>query len=149
MEVILKQQVKGLGKAGDLVKVSDGYARNYLLPKQLAVPATADNRKLIETRAKDRAQKQERHDKKRREIADTIENLTCSIQKQVSDDNKIFGSVSHVDIMKCLKDNGIELEKKQILLDKPIKTLGIHPVKIRLSKGLEAVLKVWIEKSDS
>lgn len=148
MEVILKKQVKGLGKPGELVKVSDGYARNFLLPKKLAVPATVDNRKAIENRAKDEAKKKERQHRKRQELVERIENLTCSIQKQVSEDNRIFGSVSQVDVLKCLKENDIDLEKKQILLDKPIKSLGVHPVKIRLGKGLEAVLKIWIEKKN-
>jgi len=149
MEVILKKQVKGLGQPGDLVKVSDGYARNYLLPKKLAVMATSDNRKMLENRAREKEEKHRRQERKRTEIAEKIEKLTCTIQKQASDDNRIFGSVSHVDILKCLKDHGIKVEKKQILLDKPIKSLGVHPVKIRVSKGLEPILKVWIEKKSS
>jgi len=148
MEVILKKDIKGVGKKGDLVKVSDGHARNYLLPRKLAVEANAENKKVLQQKAKQFELKLKRQDKKREELAKTIAAISCTIKKQVSDDDRIFGSVSHVDIVKCLRDEGISVEKKQINLDKPIKTLGVHPVKIKLGKGTETVLKVWIEKQD-
>ncbi|MBN1297773.1 50S ribosomal protein L9 [bacterium] len=146
MDVILKKQVHGLGKPGALVKVSDGYARNYLIPKKLAVEATPDNLNAIERLAKQKDVKRERQVRQRHEIAEQIGRISCTLQKQVSEENRIFGSVSHAEIIKCLKNEGIDLEKKQILLDKPIKTLGLHPVQINLGQGVEAVLKVWIEK---
>lgn len=148
MKVILKSDVKGIGKTGDTVKVADGYARNYLLPKNLAVEATKGNQDQVLAQRKHKSIKQERIQKKRQELAAQIGELSCSIKKQVSEDNKVFGSVTQVDIQKCLKEHGIKLEKKQVILDKPIKTLGIHPVKIKVGKGTEAVLKVWVEKQD-
>ncbi|MCD4655576.1 50S ribosomal protein L9 [bacterium] len=149
MEVILTKEVKGIGKPGDLVKVSDGHARNYLLPKKLAVEANPENKRVLLQKEVQQEKKQARQEKRRTELAETISALSCIIKKQVSEDNRIFGSVSHVDIVKCLQVEGIIIEKKQINLAKPIKTLGVHPVVIKLGKGTEAVLKIWIEKQDN
>ena len=148
MEVILKAPVKGVGKPGEIVKVSLGYARNYLLPKKLAVEATPANKKQLAQKAQNKEQKEARNEQKRSELAETIAATSCVVKKQVSDDDKIFGSVTAVEICKCLKEKGIKLEKKQVILDNPIKSLGIHPVKIKLGKGTETVLKVWVEKQE-
>ena len=148
MEVILKAPVKGVGKPGEIVKVSLGYARNYLLPKKLAVEATPANKKQLAQKAQNKEQKEARNEQKRSELAETIAATSCVVKKQVSDDDKIFGSVTAVEICKCLKEKGIKLEKKQVILDNPIKSLGIHPVKIKLGKGAETVLKVWVEKQE-
>ncbi len=146
MEVILKKAVKGVGNAGELVKVSDGHARNYLLPRKLAVEATPENLSVLKNKAKQQSVKQEKRASERHELADRISQMTCVIKKQVSESDRIFGSVSAVEIQKCLENESIDLEKKQIVLDKPIKSIGLHHVKIKLGQGIEAVLKINIEK---
>ncbi|MBN1878644.1 50S ribosomal protein L9 [bacterium] len=146
MEVILKKTVKGVGNPGDLVKVSDGHARNYLLPRKLAVEATPENLKIWKNQARQQTVKQEKREMHRRELADKISGLTCTIQKQVSEEDRIFGSVSVPEILKCLETEHVVLEKKQVILDKPIKTLGQHLVKIKLGQGIETTLKIIIEK---
>ena len=149
MEVILKKSVKGVGDAGDLVKVSDGHARNYLLPKKLAVEATPENLKIWKNQVRQQDAKQEKKELHRRDLADRIGQLTCVIRKQVSEDNRIFGSVSATDVLKCLENEQINLEKKQVVLEKPIKTIGQHLVKIKLGQGIETMLKIIIEETAS
>lgn len=149
MEVILKKSVKGVGNAGELVKVSDGHARNYLLPRKLAVEATPENLKIWKNQARQQDAKQEKKELHRRDLADRISQLTCVIHKQVSDDNRIFGSVSATDVLKCLENEQINLEKKQIVLEKPIKTIGQHLVKIKLGQGIETMLTIVIEEMAS
>jgi large subunit ribosomal protein L9 len=146
MEVILKQTVKGVGKPGDIVKVSDGHARNYLLPRKLAVEATPQNLRAHQKLLQRKDIEQDMQDSHRLNLATQISELTCNVQKQASEDDRLFGSVSHVDILHFLKDKGIELDKKQIVLDKPIKSLGEHEVTIKLGRGVEAALKISVEK---
>ncbi len=146
MKVILTQAVKNLGKKGEIVNVADGYARNFLIPRDLAAEASAANIKKLEE--KDRLQKKREVQTELRkwELAKKIKKISCTIVKQVSEGDKLFGSVTAQDIVKCLEGEGIEIEKKQVLLDEPIKALGIYPVKIKLSPEIETVLKVWVVK---
>ncbi len=144
MNVILRESVASLGKAGDTVKVSDGYARNYLIPKNLATEANTRNLKTMEHDKKRILQTAEKERKKAESIAEKLAGTTCTIARRVGDQDKLFGSVGAKDIEKALQDAGIEIERKNILLDEPLKSLGEFPVRIKLFAGVSAEVKVNI-----
>ncbi len=144
MQVILLEDIPSLGKAGDLVKVSDGYGRNYLIPKKKAIFATEKNLKALETQ---RAFIQSRMGKEKRNaenLAQKIEALSCNIAKPVGESGKLFGSVTSMDIETFLKENGIEVDRKKIILEEPIKNLGMFSIPIKLHPEVTAKLKVWV-----
>jgi large subunit ribosomal protein L9 len=144
MEIILLEDVPSLGKAGDLVKASDGYARNYLIPNKLAIKATPKNRKKLEH---EKRLAQDKMDKVRREaekFAKRIEEFSCTISKPVGESGKLFGSVTSKDIEQQLNENGIQIDRKDIELEEPIKNLGVYTIPIRLNPGVTANLKVWV-----
>jgi large subunit ribosomal protein L9 len=144
MNVILKEHVETLGKAGDTVKVSDGYARNYLVPKGLAIEANTKNLKTMEHDKKHILQVAEKERKKAEDMTQRLAAVTCTIARKVGEQDKLFGSVGTKDIEKALQEAGIEIEKKNILLDEPLKSLGEFPVRIKLSGGASAEVKVSI-----
>ena len=144
MKVILKQNVESLGKAGDLVKVADGYARNFLIPKGLASEANDRNIKAFEHEKKRILLQAEKIQKQAEETAARLGAVVCTIARRVGEQEKLFGSVGAKDVEEALAAQGIEVEKKSVLLEEPIKTLGEFPVRIRLSAGLTAEIKVVV-----
>jgi large subunit ribosomal protein L9 len=144
MKVILKENVESLGKAGDTIKVSDGYARNFLIPKGLAVEASSKNVSALEHERKRIVQKAEKDKKKAEELAARISDVICTILRRVGEQDKMFGSVHAKDIEKALFDQGIEIDKKNIVLEESIKSLGEFPVKIKLHSGITAQIKVVV-----
>ena len=144
MNVILKQNVESLGKAGDLVKVADGYARNFLIPKGLASEANDRNIKAFEHEKKRILLQAEKIQKQAEETAARLGAVVCTIARRVGEQEKLFGSVGAKDVEEALAAQGIEVEKKSVLLEEPIKTLGEFPVRIRLSAGLTAEIKVVV-----
>jgi large subunit ribosomal protein L9 len=144
MNVILKENVASLGKAGDTVKVSDGYARNYLVPQGLAIEANTRNMKTMEHDKQHILQVAAKERKKAEDIAQKLAGITCTIARRVGEQDKLFGSVGTKDIEKALQEAGIEIEKKNILLDEPLKSLGEFLVRIKLPAGASAELKVNI-----
>lgn len=144
MRIILKENVESLGKVGDVLKVADGYARNYLIPRGLAMEAIRKNVHVLEHEKKLILQKAEKERKKAESLAEKISRVTCTITRRVGEQDKLFGSVGVKDIEQSLLDGGIEVEKKHILLAEPIKALGEFPVKIKLSGGVVAELKVVV-----
>ncbi len=146
MEVILLGDVEKLGPFGEIVKVSDGYARNYLLPKGLALKATAQNKKQLEVERKKKRVHAEKEREHLTEFAQLLGRTPCTVKKQVGENDKLFGSVTSIDIAKSLKTEGIELDKKLIMLKEPIKALGIYDVPVKLHPEIEAIVKVWVVK---
>ncbi len=146
MKVILKEDVERVGKRGDIVNVSDGFARNYLIPKKLAVPATESNLKAFQNEEKLRRMKAEREKTKAEKLANKIKNLSITIAVKTGEDDKLFGAVSSVDILSALKEKGIELQKGMIRMEDSIRTLGTHYVPIKLHPEVEAKLKVEVVK---
>lgn len=144
MNVILKENVSSLGKAGDLVKVSIGYARNYLIPKGLAIEATSSNVESLEGEKKAILKKIEKEKKKSESMAEKLAGAVCTITRRVGDQDKLFGSVNVKDIEEALAAQGLEINRKNILLDEPIKALGEFPVKIKLPAGVTAEIKVSV-----
>ena len=145
MEIVLLQDVKALGKKGERVKVSDGYARNYILPKKLGVEANAanlNNLKLQQAHAEKKAQEQLAAAK---ELAVKIENSPLVLSVKVGEGGKVFGSISTKEIAKAFSDKyGLELDKKKMQMDEPIKMLGTYEVAVKLHKDVTAKLKVQV-----
>ena len=144
MKVILKQNVESLGKAGDLVKVADGYARNFLIPKGLAAEANSRNMKAFEHEKQRILQQADKIQKQAEETAVRLSTVTCTIARRVGEQEKLFGSVGAKDIEEALVSQGVEIDKKSVLLDEPIKTLGEFPVRIKISAGVTAEIKVAV-----
>src|SRR5919202_3056160 len=146
MEVILRQAVDNLGQPGDVVKVSPGYARNYLLPRGIAFEATPGNLKRI-SREKERLQAAE--DERRRkaqELAGRLEQVSLTFSARVGEEGKLFGSVTAADIAHQLEAQGFHIERRLIDLHEPIKALGVYRVPIRLHADVKPEIKVWVIK---
>ncbi|HEX5178170.1 MAG TPA: 50S ribosomal protein L9 [Gemmatimonadaceae bacterium] len=147
MEVILRNAIENVGKPGDIVKVSNGYARNYLIPRGLAYEATDGNRKRIAAeRARLEAAENERRDAAQT-VADRLAQVSLTFSARVGDEEKLFGSVTAADIAQQLHSQGFpEIEKRQIELHEPIKALGVYRVPIRLHAEVKPDIKVWVIK---
>ncbi|MBW2265321.1 MAG: 50S ribosomal protein L9 [Deltaproteobacteria bacterium] len=144
MKVILKETVESLGSVGDEVAVANGYARNYLFPRNKAVKATPANRTLIANKRKELDLKAIKDKKKAEVVAKTVEGTICTIIAKVSEDDKLYGSVAIRDIEVQLKAQGLEIDKKMILLSEPIKALGSYVVPIRLYADVESEITVKV-----
>lgn len=146
MEVILRQSIENLGNPGDVVNVKPGYARNYLLPRGLAYEATPGNLKRI---AAER-QRLEAAESSRREaaqdLAKRIEEVSLTFSARVGEEGKLFGSITGTDIAQQLEAHGVQVEKRQIDLHEPIKTLGVFRVPVRLHAEVRPEVKVWVIK---
>ena len=148
MLVILRENVENLGHIGDVVKVSDGYARNFLLPRNLVVVAEAKSVAAIEHQKKLLEKKRLAQQAVAREVAQKLEQITCTISRKVGEHDKLFGSVSASDIAAALKTAGYSVEKRSISLNSPIRTLGLHTVTVKLEAEVSASLKVQVSKED-
>ncbi|MBD3309407.1 50S ribosomal protein L9 [candidate division KSB3 bacterium] len=148
MEVILKQPVEKLGEKGERVTVSNGYARNYLVPKGLAVVATPKNLMILEHEQRQQEQRQHKEIKGAEKIANKIRSLSCVLKRQAGEQDKLFGSVTSGDIAQFLKNQGVEIDRKQILLEEPIKALGTQRVPIQVHPEVTVELKVKVQKDE-
>ena len=146
MQIILTEEITGVGRAGEIVNVKDGFGRNYLLPKNLAVLATSNNVKALEHEKKIISDRQNKLKREAEKVAKTIEGLSCSIPCQVGEEGKLFGSVTSIDIEKFLKGKGVDVDKRDILLDEPIRSLGDYTVSVKLHQDVKANLKVSVVK---
>jgi large subunit ribosomal protein L9 len=144
MKIILLDDVPKLGRRGEVREVADGYARNYLLPHRLALAATAGNLKNLDSIKTRQEQHAARQRSEADQMAQAIERLTFVQTRQASDEGRLFGSVGRADISTFLAQNGIEVEKRRIALDEPIKALGEFSVPIRLHGDVTASLKVSV-----
>ncbi|MFH2013321.1 MAG: 50S ribosomal protein L9 [Pseudomonadota bacterium] len=147
MKVILLEEMQSLGKAGDVVKVADGYGRNYLIPGKKAIEATSKNMKEWEYQKKIQQDKIGKTKKEIEKLAEKIEGLSFTISKQTGEEDKLFGSVTSMDIEDSLKGEGVEVDRKKILLNEPIKKLGEYTIPIKLSSEVIANLKVSVVKT--
>lgn len=146
MELILCQDVPKLGKVGKVVKVKDGYARNFLLPRKLAYPATPANLKLIERQKAKLVAESERIRKEAEGLAEKLNKVSCTLTVEVNDLEKLYGSVTQQDIAQALKEEGFDIDKKIILLEKPIEDLGIYEVSVKLHPEVTAKIRLWVTK---
>lgn len=147
MKVILIEDVPSLGETGELVRVADGYGRNYLIPYGKAIKENVHNIKIFEHQAKQLKDKKDRIQRDAEKLSSRIETVSCTVAKPAGEEDKIFGSVTSMDIADSLKVEGIEIDRKKIRLDDPIKTLGIYNVPIKLHTEVTAHLKVWVVKT--
>ena len=146
MDIILREDFESLGQAGEVVSVKDGYARNFLIPKGIAYLANEANKKRYENDVEQQAWRLNRDKKIAEELAIKLENISCTISVQVGEEDKMFGSVTSQNIAESLSSQGFEVDKRKILLDDPIKSLGIYSVPIKLHTEVESTVKVWVVK---
>ena len=148
MKVILKEDVQNLGQQGDVVEVKPGYARNYLMPQKLAILFTKQQKKSIEEAQIVEKRKLEREKDQLESVLKQVEDLNLSLKMQSEEDDKLFGSVTKLDIVKLLEENGITIDKKYIDLSSPIKTLGEHKINIVFTKEMSGSFTLAVEKED-
>ena len=146
MEVILRDHVEKLGKRGEIVKVSDGYARNYLLPRKLALPATEGNRKHVERERKIMETREAEEKSQAEAIASRLSTVDITIARRVGETEQLYGSVTASDIAEFLKTKGFEIDRRKLILPEPIKTIGEHDVPLKLHREVTAPLKVKVVK---
>jgi large subunit ribosomal protein L9 len=144
MKLILSQDVPNVGKTGETVKVADGYARNYLLPRKLAMRVDSGNAKQIEHELRIIHMREEKRRAELAEVAKKIEALTLEFKVRAGAEDKIFGSVTSANIAEKLAEMGHTIDRKTMVLEEPIKALGIYAVPVRLAGGIEANVKVWV-----
>lgn len=144
MKVILIKDVASVGKAGDLVNASDGYARNFLIPRGLAKEASGKNIQGLEREKEVAARRADRERKTAQDLIEALEGITCHISRKVGQQDKLFGSVTSKDIRDALSEQGTKVDKKDIVLEEPIKALGEFPVKIKVHPGMSATITVVV-----
>ena len=149
MEVILRQYVEHLGKRGDIVKVAAGYARNFLLPRKLALPATDGNKRHVERERKIMEVKEADEKSQASAIASRIEAIDVVITRRVGDTEQLYGSVTSADITEFLKGKGFEIDRRKLILPEPIKTVGTHPVPLKLHRDVTITINVKVAKEGS
>jgi large subunit ribosomal protein L9 len=148
MKIILQKDFDRLGNAHEVVEVKDGYARNYLIPEGIAVLATAGNLRHNEEAKKYVAKKFEKIAQSAKVQADKINGQQFTVMVKVKEGDDIYGSVSSQDVVDLLKEKGVELSRSAVLLNEPIKKLGVHDIGIKLFRDVEATIKVWVVKGE-
>jgi large subunit ribosomal protein L9 len=146
MEVILNQDIDRLGKSGTIVKVKDGYARNFLIPNGLAVPLTPKNLERLEQEKKRKTLQLEKAKQAAEELKNKLANLSLTIPVLIHEEDKLYGNITSLDIATALTEEGFNIDKNSIILDEPINSLGIYEVPIKLHSEVIANIKVWVVK---
>ncbi|MBK54052.1 MAG: 50S ribosomal protein L9 [Candidatus Marinimicrobia bacterium] len=147
MEVILLKEHESLGEIGDIVNVKPGYARNFLFPNGIAVRSSKRNIALAEEQKKTLQKRAERESKANQDLIAQLAKVEISIEVEVGEEDKMFGSVTNLDIHKALTEKDVKIDRQSILLDQPIKTLGVHNIPIKLSSGEKQEIKVYVIKT--
>jgi large subunit ribosomal protein L9 len=145
MEIILRETIENLGRAGQVVKVADGYARNYLLPKKLAYLATPGNRKVIEFERQSLLRKEAKQKDEAEKLLQMLEKVEITIRRKVGEHETLYGSVTNSDVADELEKKGFQIEKRKIHMDDHIKSLGEFSIPIRLFKDVTAHIKLKVE----
>ncbi|MBD3349775.1 MAG: 50S ribosomal protein L9 [Candidatus Eisenbacteria bacterium] len=144
MKVILTEDVQRLGAKGEVVTVKDGYGRNYLIPQGKALQATSNNLVKLKDKARLEEAKEKRDKRAAEEFAQRLAGVSCSVRVQAEESDKLYGAVHERDIASALEEQGMEVDPHNIILEEPIKLLGVYPVKIHLFRDVEAEIKVWV-----
>ena len=145
MEVILREDVEKVGARGAVVKVADGYARNYLLPKRLAVAATESNKKIVEQEREAHLRREAKLQSEAEGLAQLLLSVVLTFKRRVGENDQLFGSVTAKDIADALEAQKYHVERRRVLLDEPIHTLGEHTVNVRLHREVTTPIKVVVE----
>lgn len=148
VEVYLKYDIDKLGRAGERVTVKNGYARNFLIPRDLAVPVTKKSISRLDNAVRQVEARKRIELKAAQSVAETIAKLECSFIRQSGDEGKIFGSVTARDIAAAIKKEGLDIDYRKIQLERPIRSLGIHEVPIRVHQDVVVELKVWVKQKE-
>ncbi len=146
MELLLKCAVPGLGDRGDIVNVKPGYARNYLIPKKMAVKATDSMKRVIVEENRLFEIKEDKVKRSLNEVAKKMKDLSVTIVVQAGEEDKLYGSVNAHDIAEAISEQGFEVDQKMVLLEEPIKMLGVYTVVIRIHREIELPVKIWVVK---
>ena len=146
MEVILREHVDNLGKRGEIVKVADGYARNYLLPRKLALPATDGNRKHVERERKIMESREAEEKGQAEAMGVRLAAIDITIARRVGETDQLYGSVTSADIVELLKEKGFDVDRRKLILPEPIKAIGDHDVPLKLHREVTVPLKVHVVK---
>ena len=149
MDVILTENVKNLGTIGELVKVKPGYGRNFLVPQGLAVEASEAKLKEVEHHKRQLNRKAEKLSQEAADVKARIEAVECTFVHKASEEGKLFGSVTSMEIAESLASQGIEIDRRKILLEQPIKELGEHAIDIKLNAGVNAIVKINVVSEDA
>ncbi len=149
MEIILNESIPSLGRAGDIVKVADGYARNYLLPKGKAILADKKNKALMERRINAILARAAKQREEFEALANRLEAMDIEIPVRVGEEGKLYGSVTSMDIARAVQENGYEIDRKKIQLSEAIKAVGEYEVPVRLAPEVTAILKVRVVPEES
>lgn len=147
MKIILRQDYEPLGKTGDIVTVKDGYARNFLIPKKVAVTATPKNMKILEEEHKLQGRRKEKDRIWAKNLAEELEQVSITAAVPVGDEDRIYGSVTPQMIADLLKEKGHEIDKRKIQIEEPIKALGVYTVSVKLYSDIEAKIRLWVVKA--
>jgi large subunit ribosomal protein L9 len=146
MEIILLEDVKGVGKRGERVKVADGHARNFMIPNKLAVASTDAGAAIFGEVERQRLRRDQKTRREAEEAAKKFSSVSVHISMEVGEEDKLFGSVTSSDIALALREQGVEVDKRKILLEEPLKQLGVYTVPVKLFQDVEAKIKVWVVK---
>ncbi len=144
MKLILREDVENLGKIGEIVEVAGGYGRNYLLPRGLAVKASTKNLKEQEHQKKLIQARMDGQKKDAQEMAGSLDSVSCTISRKTGEDEKLYGSVTSRDIEEALREEGVSIDRKRILLEEPLKKLGVYTVPVKLHADVTGNIKVWV-----
>jgi len=147
MNIILLSDYEGLGNTGDIVKVKSGFARNKLIPQGIALRASKRNLAIANEKKKFIQTRLNRESEGHKNLVKTLSKTEITIEAQVGDEEKMFGSITSLDIQKSLKEKGVEVDRNMILLDEPIRSLGIYHIKVRVAPNMDGDVKVYVIKS--
>jgi large subunit ribosomal protein L9 len=146
IKILLRQDYDPLGKTGEIITVKDGYARNFLIPKQIGIQATPANVKIYEEEQKWQKQRLNRDKRQAEELVEEFEKLSLTATVPVGEEDRLFGSVTAQNISDLLKAKGFDIDKRKILLDEQIKALGVYNIPVKLHPEVEAKIRVWVVK---
>lgn len=146
MKIILKENIEKLGDKNEIVNVKDGYARNYLFPKNLALKATKSNVNVIKELDRVKEKKENSVIRTAQKLADKLKNISITVSTEAGEDEKIFGSVTTQQIAELLDEKGFKIDKHQIIIETPIKNLGVFNISIKIHKEITAEVKLWVVK---
>ena len=144
MKVILRKEHEKLGQVGTVVDVKDGYARNFLIPKGIAYPASSGNMRALEEEKHQASRRETKERSSSEHLASELEKVSITLQMKVGEDEKLFGAVTSQMVADALKEKGFEFDKRVIDLEEPIKALGIYNVSVKLPQNVAGVVKVWV-----
>jgi large subunit ribosomal protein L9 len=144
IEVLLMAKITDLGAEGDIVKVADGYARNYLLPRKLAAPVTSATKRKLAKLQEDRGEKEKQSLLDASQKATELASISVTIAVKVAEGEKLYGSIGTVEIAEAIQKQGVELDKSMLVLEEPLKELGVYDIAVKLHSEIETTVKVWI-----